>query len=185
MNKMNSFLKTSALVMFAVVIISGCTKKSDPYADYTPAREAGLISDWLTAMVDKNNDIDTTSTGLYYIVDRVGSGAKVTVGDTVTVKYIGMFMDGSVFDASAYHASSTNTVIPHFSADSTYTYIHQSPNSATLSMIKGWEEGIEVMNKGERAAFLLPSAKAYGAYGSDIIPPYTPLIFSIEVVDIK
>ncbi len=185
MNKLNSFLKVCAIVLFSIVVISGCTKSKDPYADYTPAREAGLISDWLAAMVEKNNDIDTTSTGLYYIVNKVGTGATVAVGDTVTVKYTGMFLDGSIFDASAYHATNTGTTIPHFSADSTFTYIHQSPTSATLSMIKGWEEGIEVMNKGERAAFLLPSAKAYGAYGSGSIPPYTPLLFVIEVMDIK
>jgi len=185
MKKMNSILKTTMVILFVSVTLSSCLKSKDPYESYTPEREAGLISEWLSAMVSKGNDIDTTSTGLYYIVTKTGSGATVKSGDTVTVKYTGMFVDGSVFDASAYHTTDTGTTIPYFSADSTFTYIHQSPDSETLSMIKGWEEGIEVMNKGEEAAFMVPSAKAYGSSGYASIPPYTPLIFVIKVVDIK
>jgi FKBP-type peptidyl-prolyl cis-trans isomerase len=79
-----------------------------------------------------------------------------------------MFLDGQVFDASAYHG------------DGTYTYKHK-----TDPLILGWEEGIEVLNKGASAAFLIPSAKAYGVRGQGSIPPNTPLIFIIEVVDIK
>jgi len=162
---MNSFLKVCSIVLFSVVVISGCTKTSDPYADYTPAREAGLISDWLAAMVAKNNNIDTTSTGIYYIVDKVGTGATVTTGDTVTVKYTGYFMDGSIFDSS-----------------DSFKYVHKA---TTQRMITGWEEGIEVLQKGGSAAFLIPSAKAYGASGYYTIPPNSPLLFHIEVIDIK
>jgi FKBP-type peptidyl-prolyl cis-trans isomerase len=119
-------------------------------------------------MVLNNAVIDTTSTGLRYIVEKVGAGDNVKTGNQVTVKYIGFFMNGTIFDASAYHG------------DGTYTYKHK-----TTSLIKGWEEGIEVLKKGGRAAFIIPSAKGYGSAGSGSIPPYTPLIFVIEVIDIK
>lgn len=185
MKKLNSFLKISILILMASFVTSSCTKSKDPYIDYTPEREAGLITDWLAAMEANNNNVDTTSTGLFYIVDKVGSGPTVQVGDTVTVKYIGMYLNGSVFDASAYHTNNVGTTLPYFSADSTYTYIHQAPDSENLKMIKGWEESIQVMNLGEAAAFLIPSAKAYGAYGYASIPPYTPLLFYIEVVGIN
>jgi FKBP-type peptidyl-prolyl cis-trans isomerase len=81
-----------------------------------------------------------------------------------------MFMDGAIFDASSYRTPGT------------MTYIHK-----TNRMVQGWEEGIEVLSKGASAAFLVPSAKGYGVTGSEggIIPPNTPLIFIIEVVDIK
>jgi len=54
-------------------------------------------------------------------------------------------------------------------------------------MIQGWEEGIEILSKGGSATFLIPSNKGYGPLGSEdrTIPPYTPLIFIIEVVNIK
>lgn len=169
MKKLNTLLKVFVFVLFAAVVVSGC-KKEDPYAAYTAEREAGLITDWLAAMVKNNKDIDTTSTGIYYIVEKEGTGETVKTGNTVTVKYTGMFMDGSIFDASAYHG------------DGTMTYVHRANDSR---MIQGWEEGIETMKKGGVAAFLLPSAKAYGATGNASIPPYSPLIFIIEVTDIK
>lgn len=169
MKKLTNILKIGALVLF-VGILAACNKDvEDPYAAYTPEREAGLIKDWLAAMVTKGNDIDTTITGLFYISDttKVGSGSTVIAGNTVTVKYTGMFLNGQIFDASTG-----------------YTYIHKDTDPYKR-MIKGWEEGIEILNKGASAAFLIPSAKAYGVRGQGSIPPNSPLIFIIEVVDIK
>ncbi|MBV5313885.1 MAG: FKBP-type peptidyl-prolyl cis-trans isomerase [Prolixibacteraceae bacterium] len=167
MKKLNMLLKIGVLVLFTAVIISGCNKDEDPYAAYTPEREAALIKEWLDAMVAKKFNLDTTSTGIFYIPDKVGTGPKVTAGDSVFVKYSGMFLDGTVFDAT--------------SGSATFAYKHKTDN-----LIQGWNEGIEVLSKGGSAAFLIPSAKGYGVTGSlPYIPPYQPLIFIIEVVDIK
>jgi len=168
MKKWNALLKVSILVLFTAIIVSGCGN-DDPYADYTPEREAALIKDWLETMVTNKKDIDTTSTGIYYIVEKEGTGATVKTGDQVTVKYTGLFLDGTIFDSS----TSQNEA-------GTMTYVHK-----TDRLIQGWEEGIEVMSKGTTAAILVPSAKAYGTTGYSSIPPNTPLIFVIEVVDIK
>lgn len=151
-----------------IVNIAYVKKEEDPFAIYTPEREAGLIKEWIETMNSNNKDIKTTTTGIKYIVEKIGSGELVKSGNTVTVKYTGMFLDGQIFDASAYHG------------DGTYTYKHK-----TDRLIQGWEEGIEVLNKGASAAFLIPSAKAYGTTGQGPIPPNTPLIFVIEVIDIK
>jgi FKBP-type peptidyl-prolyl cis-trans isomerase len=167
MERMNTILKVFALILFAGVIATGCNKNEDPYASYTPAREAALIKAWLEGMVEKKLNIDTTTTGIYYVPDKVGTGPTVKSGDKVTVKYTGMFLDGTVFDDSSYHGG-------------TMTYVHK-----TDPLIQGWEEGIEVLSKGGSAAFLIPSAKGYGASGYSTIPPYQPLIFIIEVVDIQ
>lgn len=170
MKNLVKLLKVSVLVFLAIAMVSGCKKAEDPYAGYTLEREQTLIQEWLTSMVSKKKDIDTTSTGLYYILETPGTGATVKAGNTVKVKYVGMFLDGTVFDASEYHG------------DGTMTYIHKDSNTR---MIQGWEEGIEIMNKGAKAAFLIPSAKGYGPTGNNTIPKNTPLIFIIEVVDIK
>jgi len=168
MKKLNALLKVGVLVLFSALIISGCNKNEDPYAEYTPEREATLIKDWLAQMVTNKKDIDTTSTGIFYIVEKEGTGETVKSGNTVKVKYTGMFLNGSIFDASSYHG------------DGTMTYVHK-----TDPLIKGWEEGIEVMSKGGIAAFLVPSAKGYGTTGAGSIPPNTPLIFIIEVIEIN
>lgn len=168
MKELTNILKLSAFILF-VGIMASCLKEEDPYAAYTPEREATMIKEWLAAMTQKKNDIDTIGTDIYYIVDttKVGTGPTVKTGNTLTVKYTGMFLSGVVFDASK-----------------SYTYIHKDTNPYKR-MIQGWEEGIELLKKGGSAAFLIPSAKAYGIKGSGSIPPNTPLIFIIEVLDIK
>ena len=113
--------------------------------------------------------MDTISTGLYQIVEKEGTGEFVKSGDEVTVKYTGMFVDGTIFDASAY-----------YNTEGTMTYVHK-----TDRMISGWEEGIELIKKDGKTVFLVSSSKGYGSDGYGSIPPNTPLIFVIEVVDIK
>ncbi|MFY9151986.1 MAG: FKBP-type peptidyl-prolyl cis-trans isomerase [Prolixibacteraceae bacterium] len=172
MKQMKSLLKVGAIVLFAALTVSSCKKNEDPYAGYTQEREDGLIKDWVTAMVEKNLNVDTTANGILYIIDTAGTGDLVKTGDTLTVKYTGYFMDGTVFDASAYRG------------DGTMTYVHKDSNPDNR-MITGWEEGIEKLSKGSIGVFCIPSAKAYGPYGYSSIPPYSPLIFVIEVLDIK
>lgn len=164
MKKLNSWFKVCAVALFAVALIFGCRKIEN---SYTPENEAAQIKNWLDTQVKNNINIDTTATGLYYIVNKIGSGATVRAGDEVTVQYTGTFINGTFFDASASPG---------------YTYIHKANESR---MIPGWEEGIEVMGKGGSAVFLIPSSKAYGNLGQGPIPPYTPLLFTIEVIDIK
>lgn len=166
---MKSIFKIGALILFLGIIASCQKDVVDPYANYTPEREATLIKEWLAAMTAKEYDIDTISTDIYYIVDttKVGTGPTVKTGNTVTVKYLGMFLDGSVFDSSE-----------------SYTYTHKDTDPLKR-MIEGWEEGIEVLSKGGSAVFLIPSSKGYGARGNTRIPPNSPLLFVIEVLDIK
>ena len=166
MRKLNSILKLSVFILF-VVLMASCLKNEDPYASYTPEREASLIKAWKANAKVKKLHLDSTSTGIYYITDttKIGTGPTVMTGDTVTVKYTGAFLDGSIFDQST-----------------SYTFIHKVD-----SMVQGWEDGIEVLSKGAGAAFLVPSAKGYGATGTGdgAIPPNSPLLFIIEVVNIK
>ncbi len=170
MKNFRNLLRISVLILLTAFTISSCIKDEDPYAQYTQEREDRLISEWHAAMTAAKKDIDTTSTGLFYIMDKVGTGDNVKSGDTLTVKYTGLFMDGTIFDASAYRG------------DGTMTYIHKAND---YRMIQGWEEGIEVLSKGGIGVFCIPSAKGYGTAGYSSIPPYSPLIFVIEVVNIK
>jgi FKBP-type peptidyl-prolyl cis-trans isomerase len=168
MKKLNIYLKVCIVVLFATVFVLGCkkTEVTDSSQTDSPETEALLIKNWLDTQVKDNKNIDTTATGLYYIVDKVGLGSKVKAGDTLTVKYTGTFMDGTVFDSS-----------------SNFRYIHKA---AASRMIQGWEEAVEVMSKGGSALFLIPSAKAYGVNGYyPVIKPYAPLLFTIEIIDIK
>jgi len=170
MKKWNKIFRFCLYAMFVSVLATSCLKSTDPYASYTPAREAGLIKTWLDAEVAANKNIDTTSTGIFYIRDKVGTGPTVKDGDTVKVIYTGKYTDGYVFDTSVGKG------------DGTFPFVVNVKNP---TVIQGWEECIQVLNKGASATFLIPSAKAYGSTGYSSIPPNTPLIFVIEVVDIK
>lgn len=104
--------------------------------------------------------------GLYYEVMEEGSGAKPTTEDEVTVHYKGALPDGKVFDDSNRRGQ---------------------PLDLELSnVIKGWQLGIPLMSVGAKYRLYVPSALGYGERGAGAdIPPYSPLIFDIELIGIK
>ncbi|MGS2761344.1 peptidylprolyl isomerase [Sinomicrobium sp. M5D2P9] len=112
--------------------------------------------------------LDRTESGLWYKILEKGNGDKATKGKTVSVHYKGMLMDGSVFDSS---------------------YKRNQPIDFQLGagqVISGWEEGIELLNTGDKARLVIPSELAYGSRGAGgVIPPNATLVFEVELVKIK
>lgn len=154
------------LIGFAA-IFSSCKKDSPEQSSYTAENEVILINAWKKQLKSEKIAFDSTASKIYYIIDttKVGTGLKVVSGNKVTVSYTGRYLDGTVFDFS-----------------NSYSYVHKATDQR---MIPGWEEAIELLNKGSRAAFLIPSSLAYGPTGYYTIPPYCPLLFTIEVLDIQ
>lgn len=108
-----------------------------------------------------------TTSGLYYIEQVKGTGQKAKAGDKVKVWYTGKLFDGTVFDAS----SNRNEAFQFTLGEG--------------RVIKGWDEGIAMMNVGGKATLIIPSNLAYGERGSgQRIPPFSPLIFEVELQDI-
>ncbi len=109
-----------------------------------------------------------TESGLMYEVEKEGEGAKPVDGQTVAVHYAGYFMDGRKFDSS---------------------YDRGQPLSFKLGkgqVIKGWDEGIKLMNKGSKYILIIPYWLAYGEKGHPAgIPPKSHLIFNVELMDVK
>jgi len=108
--------------------------------------------------------------GLYYLVTQSTNNEKPLSGQTVTVNYTGRLMDGTLFDSN---------LLPEFN--------HVSPFKFVLGrgqVILGWDEGIALMKKGEKATLFIPSYLAYGDRSpSPKIPPHSILIFEVELVD--
>lgn len=89
-----------------------------------------------------------------------GTGTKPLASDQVQVKYVGRLPDGTVFDKS--------TQPQWFRLD---------------SVISGWNSALQQMPVGAKWRLVIPSAQAYGADGAgELIPPYTPLVFEIELL---
>jgi FKBP-type peptidyl-prolyl cis-trans isomerase len=93
----------------------------------------------------------------------VGTGATAAVGDTITVNYVGTFLDGRVFDPG------------------TQPITFQIGSG---SLIPGFEQGVVGMRVGGRRRLTIPAALAYGAAGRGPIPPNTPIRFEITLVSI-
>ena len=112
----------------------------------------------------------TLKNGMYYIPIRQGTGSCATRGDVLKINYKGCFLNGKQFES---------------------TYDRGQPLEFTLGeqgqVIKGMESAISLMNEGEKAKFIIPSQLAYGETGSStgIIPPYTTLVYEIELVKLN
>lgn len=111
------------------------------------------------------NPLPTTLTATDSVV---GTGAEAVAGKTVTVNYVGMLPDGTVFDASANHGQ---------------------PFSFTLGagqVIKGWDQGIVGMKVGGKRRLIIPADLAYGnqAVGG-VIPANATLVFDVELVQVQ
>ncbi|MGV6844518.1 MAG: peptidylprolyl isomerase [Lutibacter sp.] len=109
-----------------------------------------------------------TKSGLRYQIIQEGSGAQATKGKQVSVHYKGQLANGQVFDSS---------------------YSRKQPITFTLGIgqvIKGWDEGIQLLKVGDKARFVIPSDLAYGSQGAGgVIPPNAILIFDVELMDVK
>lgn len=112
-----------------------------------------------------------TSSGLYYIMEKEGTGTNPSRGQAVTVNYTGRTMDGKVFD------SNTDPAMGH-AQPFTFTL-------GTREVIDGWDEGVALMKKGGKAKLFIPSSMAYGEMGREpMIPKNAILMFDVEVTDI-
>jgi FKBP-type peptidyl-prolyl cis-trans isomerase FkpA len=108
--------------------------------------------------------------GMYYLPLKKGDGPGVKVGDTVTFHYEGKFLNGKFFDSTRERKDPFQ-----------FVYGEQ------WQVIKGMEEAIGMMHQGEKALFIMPSELAFGENGSSsgIIPPFTSLIYEVELLSVK
>jgi cyclophilin family peptidyl-prolyl cis-trans isomerase len=109
----------------------------------------------------------TTDSGLKYIVTEPGEGDTPTNGTRVTVHYTGKFLDDRVFDSSVSRGKPIVFEV------------------GTGRVIKGWDEALLTMKKGEKRTLIIPPELAYGASGRGPIPPNSVLVFDVELVDFE
>ena len=139
-------------------ILNGFLKKK---TDYKAEVNRVKGENFLSANALKEH-VDTTETGLQYTIVTEGASEKVAVNDTVTVKYKGTLIDGTVFDEGE---------IP-------------GHVSGSRGLITGFDEGIRLVGEGGKAIIYIPSELAYGSRGNRGIEPNSVLVFDIEVVKV-
>lgn len=107
----------------------------------------------------------TTESGLQYEVLKMGKGKKPAATDRVKVHYHGTLINGDVFDSSVERGE---------------------PIVFGLNqVIAGWTEGVQLMPVGSKFKFYIPQQLGYGSRAAGSIPPYSTLIFEVELLDIE
>lgn len=122
--------------------------------DYTSGKLTGLLAE--------------TQSGLKYLILHPGAGPLAKPRQTVWVHYLGMFLNGKMFDESFRKGEALKFIL------------------GRNLVIQGWDEGVALLNPGAQAIFFIPPHLAYGETGAgDRIPPDTPLAFFVELTQVK
>jgi len=113
----------------------------------------------------KKEGVITSSSGLQYEIITKGTGPLPTASSTVEVHYEGKLIDGTEFDSSYKRGESISFPLNR--------------------VIKGWTEGVQIMQVGSVYKFFIPSELAYGSQNKGSIPSNSVLIFKIELLGIQ
>lgn len=112
----------------------------------------------------KAEGVQVTESGLQYKVITQGTGAKPLDTDKVKVHYVGKLINGETFDSSIQRNEAAEFVLNQ--------------------VIPGWTEGLQLMPVGSKYLLYIPSDLAYGDKENPVIPPFSTLIFEVELLEI-
>ena len=112
----------------------------------------------------KREGVQETTSGLQYEVITMGTGDKPGPQDMVRVHYTGMLLDNTKFDSSVDRG--------------------EPAEFGVNQVIQGWQEGIQLMPAGSKFKFYIPYELGYGEQGTGPIPPYSTLVFEVELLEI-
>jgi peptidylprolyl isomerase len=132
-------------------------------AQTTAAQESGAAD---TFAMPTNPQ--TTPSGLGYVIDQPGSGAKAQTGQSVSVHYTGWLTNGTKFDSSRDRGEPFEFAL------------------GQGQVIQGWDEGVAGMQIGEKRTLVIPAALGYGDQGAGgVIPPNATLVFKVELLGVR
>jgi FKBP-type peptidyl-prolyl cis-trans isomerase len=172
--EMPTFLKESDKLKVSVKVLNLQTPEEYQFERHAFAQwidDLGEYEKVLLQQFIQQEQIDIPAVdGVYYIEQEHGSGNQIVTGDTITIHYEGYFLNGMFFDSTRQRNEPLQ-----------FVYGHQ------WQVIPGLEKILSRMRNGTKALVIIPSEHAFGARGSvrSIVPPYTPVAFEIELINVK
>ena len=145
--------------------------------DVMKNQEPGKIKKYIA---DHNLKTTKTASGLNYVITTPGTGPVPAVGDTAVVNYTGRLPSGKIFETSVKEIAIKEK--QPMEPGRQYAPIRIPVGQGKV--IPGWDEGLQLMNKGSKIVLVIPSDIAYKEQGVGPIGPYTPIVFEMEMVDI-
>ena len=118
----------------------------------------------------ENIEVQPTEDGIYLIEQAPGEGPLISAGDTITIHFEGFFLNGRFFDSTRRRNEPMHFVF-----------------GQQWQVIPALEKAIARMRNGGKSLVITPSELAFGSEGSvlGIVPPYTSVIFELEIVNVK
>lgn len=151
-------MKYSLIISIFIFLIS-CKSDDNSEPDYTAQNEQEIL-----AYIEDNNLVaEKSDSGLYYVVNEVGTGSQPDLESNITVAYRGYFTNGNVFDRS-------------------------SPEGVVFDLrqlISGFAEGVTYFREGGSGVLLIPSRLAYGNNGSGPVPPGAVILFDVKLISVN
>jgi peptidylprolyl isomerase len=154
------------------IVVCACQGETQippgPKAEENGAKDKKTVDDLIAELKKKHPKakFETTKSGMKYFVLKDGEGDKCGKGKKIKAHYTGTLMNGKKFDSSRDR---------------------NQPFEFTVGIgqvIKGWDEALSDMKKGEQRILILPPNLAYGARGAGgVIPPNATLVFDVELID--
>lgn len=150
-------MKAFKFFIVSVLFLTACSKSLSDEEQFD--KDIELIKEYIA---ENGLDAKSTDSGLYYTIDKIGTGNFPNANSDVRVRYKGFFLDGGVFDQSDQFGIEFNL----------------------QGVIQGWTEGIQLYKEGGEGLLLIPSKLGYGRQGKGSVPPNTVMIFEVELLDI-
>ena len=136
----------------------------------------------IEAYLTKNSlKAQKTPSGLYYVIEKEGTGEPTSPATTMYVNYAGYLLDGPLFDTSWPELAKANN---KYNPERPYEPL--PVNVGMGEVIPGWDEGLMLLKKGSKAKFIIPSPLGYGETGAGPdIPANSILVFDVEVTNVQ
>ncbi|MDR0661055.1 MAG: FKBP-type peptidyl-prolyl cis-trans isomerase [Prevotellaceae bacterium] len=176
------YLKLISLSIF--IIITACSK--DKEADYIANQEKIIDQYWSSIRAGNINIADTTIVDdIFRVVLQKGDeNIKVSSGDIVSFYYVGAVLTSRGIEASNIFDTNIATVAQEIGL-TIEDFTVREDVVGNGRFIAGLEKGLLQMYKGEISQIIFTSKYGYGDKASSVIPRYSPIIFQIEIKDVK